>query len=174
MIYLSKGGRAVPIRTIGGSVPESPNKQKTRHKNFDIPQIFGQFFDLPQETGNPDQRSLTLRTCDPKIGSYTLGSLYWPPSLFSDGWFTLMYMYLYLPTHMNFHSKTKKLLPHTKVSGRAVWSLVFSWFSIQFDSMWIDSDGNKKLGPIHQTTWRQSCRQGISRKRWEKGKRKDW
>ena len=53
---------------------------------MDIPRVFGQFFDLPQETGNPDQRSQILRTCDPQIGSYTLGSLYRPPSLFSDGW----------------------------------------------------------------------------------------
>ena len=43
---------------------------------MDIPRIFGQFFDLPQETGNPDQRSQILRTCDPKIGSYTLGSFH--------------------------------------------------------------------------------------------------
>ena len=56
----------------------------SQHKNFDIPRIFDQFFDLPQETGNPDQRSQTLRTCDPKIGSYTLGSLYRPPSMFSN------------------------------------------------------------------------------------------
>ena len=34
---------------------------------MDIPQIFSQFFDLPQETGNPDQRSQILRTCDSVI-----------------------------------------------------------------------------------------------------------